>query len=76
MLSHVEKMLRVEKNVPMLQGGDVRVCIAYSETYNEVENIVKDAPEHDKVGCTWPGHLFFMRQCGAALWLPKRPPTV
>ena len=29
----------------MLLGGDVRVCIAYSETDNEVENIVKDALE-------------------------------
>ena len=27
----------------MLLGGDGRVCIAYSETDNEVENIVKDA---------------------------------
>ena len=27
----------------MLLGGDVRVCIAYSETDNEVENIVMDA---------------------------------
>ena len=29
----------------MLFGGDVRVCIAYSEMDNEVENIVKDALE-------------------------------
>ena len=29
----------------MLLGGDVRICIAYSETDNEVENIVKDALE-------------------------------
>ena len=48
----------------MLLGGDVRVCIAYSETDNDVENIVKDALENDKVGCIWPRHLFFMSQCG------------
>ena len=59
----------------MLLGRDVRVCVACNETDNEVENIVKDALENDKVGCTWPGHQFFMNQCGAALWLPKRPPT-
>ena len=29
----------------MLLGGNVRVCIAYSETDNEVENIVMDALE-------------------------------
>ena len=29
----------------MLLGGDVRVCIAYSETDSEMENIVKDALE-------------------------------
>ena len=29
----------------MLLGGDVRVCIAYSETDDEMENIVKDALE-------------------------------
>ena len=54
----------------MLLGGDVLVCIAYSETDNEVENIVKDALDNDKVGCTWPGHLFFMSQCGAACGFP------
>ena len=27
----------------MLVGGDVRVCIAYSETDDEMENIMKDA---------------------------------
>ena len=29
----------------MLLGGDVRVCIAYSETDNEVENIEMDVVE-------------------------------
>ena len=29
----------------MLSGGDVRVCIAHSETDNEVENIEMDALE-------------------------------
>ena len=29
----------------MLLGGDVRVCIAHSETDNEVENIARDALE-------------------------------
>ena len=29
----------------MLLGQDVRVCIAHSETDNEVENTVKDALE-------------------------------
>ena len=43
----------------MLLGGDVRACIAYSETDNEVENIVKDALDNDKSRCTWPGYLFF-----------------
>ena len=33
----------------MLSGGDVCVCIAYSETVNDVENIVKDVLENDKV---------------------------
>ena len=33
----------------MLLGGDVRVCIAYSELDNEVENIVKDALENNEV---------------------------
>ena len=33
----------------MLLGGDVRACIVYRETDNEVENIVKDALENDKV---------------------------
>ena len=39
------------KNVPMdaMLEGDVRACIAYSETDNEVENIVKDALENDEV---------------------------
>ena len=37
------------KNVPMeLLGGDVRACIAYSETDNDVENIVMDALESIK----------------------------
>ena len=38
----------------MLLGGDVRVCIAYSETDNEVENIVKDALENDKMVALGP----------------------
>ena len=38
----------------MLSGGDVRVCIAHSETDNEVENIVKDALENDKVVALGP----------------------
>ena len=33
----------------MLLGRDVRACIAYSETDNQVENIVKDALENEKV---------------------------
>ena len=38
----------------MLLGEGVRVCIAYSETDNEVENIVKDALENDKVVALGP----------------------
>ena len=38
----------------MLLGGNVRVCIAYSEMDNEVENIVKDARENDKVVALGP----------------------
>ena len=38
----------------ILLGGDVRVCIAYSETDNEVENIVKDALENNKVVALGP----------------------
>ena len=59
----------------MLSGEDVCVCIAYKETDNEVENNVKDALENDQVGALGPVILFFMNQCGAALWLPRRPPT-
>ena len=59
----------------MLLGGDVRVCIAYSEPDNEVESIVKDALENDKVVALGPVIMFFMNQCGAALWLPRLPPT-
>ena len=33
----------------MLFGGDVRAGTAYSEMDKEVENIVKDALENDKV---------------------------
>ena len=32
-----------------LLGGDVRVCVAYSETDNKVENIVKNELENDEV---------------------------
>ena len=35
-------------DVGLLSGGDVRVCTAYSETDNEVENIVMDALETTK----------------------------
>ena len=43
---HTSRKCEGLKNVPMeLLGGDVRVCIAYSETDNEVENIVMDALE-------------------------------
>ena len=59
----------------MLLGGDVRVCTAYSETDNEVENIVKDALESDKVVSLGPVICYTVNQCGAALWLPRRPPT-
>ena len=38
----------------MLLGGDVRVCIAYDETDNEVENIVMDALENDEVVALGP----------------------
>ena len=47
MLSHVKEVRRTCRW--MLLGGDVRVCIAYSETDNEVEIIVEDALENDKV---------------------------
>ena len=45
MPSHVEEVRRLKNLRWMLLGGDVRVCTAYSETDNEVENIVMDALE-------------------------------
>ena len=46
MPSHVEELRRGRRTCRwILLGGDVRVCIAYSETDIEVENIVKDALE-------------------------------
>ena len=41
MLSHVSEV-RIRR---MPLGGDARVCVAYSETDDEMENIVKDALE-------------------------------
>ena len=38
----------------MLLGGDARVCIAYSKTDNQAENIVKDALENGKVVALGP----------------------
>ena len=67
---HTSRKCEGLKNVPMDAIRRGRSCVAYSETDNEVENIVKDGLENNEVDCTWPSHLFCMEQCGAALWLP------
>ena len=48
----------------MLSGGDVRVCTAYSETDNEVENIAKDALENDEVVALGPVIFNAEQRCG------------
>ena len=69
----------------MLSRGDVRVCIAYSEIHDEMENSVKDETGTTGVDCTWPGISFSITKnvqthrdnaeqcCGR---LGCRPPTV
>ena len=66
----------------MVLGEDVRVCIAYSETDDEMENSVYDELERLESIALGPVHLCwalrvfkYMRQSGAMLWLPRRPTT-
>ena len=67
----------------MLLGGDVRVCVAYSKTDNEMENSMNDELERRESMALGPVHLSlgalsvfkYVRQSDAMLWLPRRPPT-
>ena len=66
----------------MISGGDVRVCIAYNETDGYMENSMNDEMERRESVALGPVHLSwglrvfkYMRQSGAMLWLPRRPPT-
>ena len=66
----------------MLSRGDVRVCIAYSEMDDEMENSVKDELERRESIALGRLHLSrslrmfkHMRHCGAMLWLLGWPPT-
>ena len=58
MLSHVKEVRRGCRTYRcLLLGGDVRVCIAYSELDDEMENIVKDALERRESIAIGPVHL-------------------
>ena len=78
MPSHVEEVPRV---VERADGCDQEETFVYvlrtAKRTMKWENIVMDALDNDKVVCIWPGHQFFMNQCGAALWccLGGRPQT-
>ena len=60
----------------------LRVCIAYSETDDEMENSMNDELERRESIALGPVHLSwalrvfkYLRQSGTMLWLPRRQPT-
>ena len=54
----------------------MRVCIPYSETDDEMENVVKDAlKRRSRLHLARSIFLEYMKQRGAVLWLPGWPPT-
>ena len=66
---HTSRKCAGLKNVPMDAIRRRRSCMCCVQRNGHREGCTAKRQSR----CTWPGHLFFMNQCGQASWLPRRP---